>query len=47
MQSTLFCTYPEIPRIDHLITSSYGLDLEEGACMAGAVLFLGGRRYST
>ena len=44
MQSTLFCTYPEIPRIDHLITSSYGLDLEEGACMAGAVLFLGGKK---
>jgi len=42
MKLPLFCTYPEIPRIDHLITSSYGLDLEEGACMAGAVLFLGG-----
>ena len=44
MQSTLFCTYPEIPRIEHLITYSYGLHLEEVACVAGAVLFQAGKK---
>ena len=44
MQSTLFCTYPEIPRIGHLITYSYGLHLEEVARMAGAVLFQAGKK---
>ena len=44
MQSTLLCTYPEIPRIEHLITYSYGLHLEEVACVAGAVLFQAGKK---
>ena len=44
MQSTLLCTYPEIPRIEHLITYSYGLHLEEVACVAGAVLCQAGKK---
>ena len=44
MKLPLFCTYPEIPRIVHLITYSYGPHLEEVACVAGAVLCQAGKK---